>query len=208
VQRMSAGTGVTHSEWNHSTSEPVHFLQIWLVPEQRGIAPGYEQRHFAAAEKRGRLRLVASPDGRDGSVTLHADETNLAVDFGYRPATSPGTGTLGYWKTHPQAWPVDAITIGGVTYTKAQAIEIMDIPGRGDKTYDMFRQLVAAKLNVMIGNNSACIEAVINAADTWMTTFPLGSNVKSSSAAWVTGGPLHEQLDDYNNGRLCAPHRS
>ena len=141
------------------------------------------------------------------TVTLGAGATNLAVDFGYRPATSPGTGTLGYWKNHPQAWPVETITIGGVTYTKAQAISIMGIPGSGDKTYDMFRQLVAAKLNVMIGNNSACIEGVIAAADAWMATFPLGSNVRSSSAAWVTGGPLHEQLDNYNNGRLCAPHR-
>jgi hypothetical protein len=142
------------------------------------------------------------------TVTLDADETNLAVDFGYRPATSPGTGTLGYWKNHPQAWPVDAITIGGVIYTKAQAIEIMGTPGRGDKTYDMFKQLVAAKLNVMIGNNSSCIEGVIAAADVWMATFPLGSNVGGGSAAWATGGPLHEQLDDYNNGRLCAPHRN
>ncbi|MET0339675.1 MAG: pirin family protein [Polyangiales bacterium] len=73
VQRMSAGTGVTHSEYNASKSELVHFLQIWLIPAQRGIAPSYEQKTFAPADKQGRLRLVASPDGRDGSVTLHTD---------------------------------------------------------------------------------------------------------------------------------------
>jgi len=73
VQRMSAGTGVRHSEFNHSKSDGTHFLQIWLLPSERGIAPGYEQKHFDADSKRGRLRLVASPDGADGSVTVHAD---------------------------------------------------------------------------------------------------------------------------------------
>ena len=73
VQRMSAGTGVVHSEHNASKTEPVHFLQIWLVPSARGLPPGYEQRTFSAEEKAGRLRLVASPDGRDGSVTVHTD---------------------------------------------------------------------------------------------------------------------------------------
>ena len=75
VQRMSAGTGVAHSEYNHSKTEPVHFLQIWLIPAQRGIAPSYEQKRFTDEEKRGRLRVVASPDGRDGSVTIHTDAT-------------------------------------------------------------------------------------------------------------------------------------
>jgi redox-sensitive bicupin YhaK (pirin superfamily) len=73
VQRMSAGTGVRHSEANASKTEPVHFLQIWIVPDRRGHAPGYEQKAFPEAERRGRLRLVASRDGRDGSVTLHQD---------------------------------------------------------------------------------------------------------------------------------------
>jgi quercetin 2,3-dioxygenase len=71
VQRMSAGTGVLHSEFNHSKSEPVHFLQIWLLPEEQGLAPSYEQKTFADSEKRGRLRLVASHGGRDGSVLIH-----------------------------------------------------------------------------------------------------------------------------------------
>lgn len=73
VQRMSAGSGVRHSEFNHATDSVTHFLQIWIEPNQLGIAPGYEQKTFADAEKRGRLRLVASPDGADGSVLIHAD---------------------------------------------------------------------------------------------------------------------------------------
>lgn len=73
VQRMSAGSGVRHSEFNHATDSVTHFLQIWIEPNQLGIAPGYEQKTFPDAEKRGRLRLVASPDGADGSVLIHAD---------------------------------------------------------------------------------------------------------------------------------------
>ncbi len=73
VQRMSAGRGVMHSEFNHKADEVTHFLQIWIEPNVRGVAPGYEQKPFTNAEKRGKLRLVASPGGADGSVTLHAD---------------------------------------------------------------------------------------------------------------------------------------
>lgn len=73
VQRMSAGTGVRHSEFNHSTERPVHFLQIWIEPARTGIAPGYEEKHFDADAKRGRLRLIASPDGADESVRIHQD---------------------------------------------------------------------------------------------------------------------------------------
>ena len=73
VQRMSAGTGVTHSEFNPSDTQPVHLLQIWIHPEATRLAPGYEQKHFAAADKRGRLRLIASHDGEDGSVVIHQD---------------------------------------------------------------------------------------------------------------------------------------
>ncbi|WP_310568008.1 pirin family protein [Hydrogenophaga sp.] len=81
VQRMSAGTGVMHSEFNHAQGETTHFLQIWIEPSQRGVAPGYEQKTFAAADKRGQLRLVASPDGRQDSVSLHADAALYAGLF-------------------------------------------------------------------------------------------------------------------------------
>ena len=81
VQRMSAGTGVRHSEFNHSQAEPVHFLQVWIIPPTRGAAPVYEQRHFGVEDKRGRLRLIASPDGREGSVHLLEDARLYAGMF-------------------------------------------------------------------------------------------------------------------------------
>jgi redox-sensitive bicupin YhaK (pirin superfamily) len=79
VQRMSAGTGVVHSEYNQSKSEPVHFLQIWITPHERGVPPGYEQKLFPDADKRGKLCLVASPDGRDGSITIHQNALVFAA---------------------------------------------------------------------------------------------------------------------------------
>jgi redox-sensitive bicupin YhaK (pirin superfamily) len=73
VQRMSAGSGIRHSEFNASKTEPVHFLQIWIVPEKAGLEPGYEQKTFQPEEKRGKLRLIGARDGREGSVTIHQD---------------------------------------------------------------------------------------------------------------------------------------
>jgi redox-sensitive bicupin YhaK (pirin superfamily) len=81
VQRMSAGRGIQHSEFNHAPGAETHFLQIWIEPNVRGIDPGYEQIHVPDADKRGRLRLVASADGRDGSVRLHADASMYAGRF-------------------------------------------------------------------------------------------------------------------------------
>ena len=94
VQRMSAGRGVQHSEFNHSKDGVTHFLQIWIEPSVRGIAPGYEQKHFDAASKRGKLRLVASPDGADGSLTIHQDArlyvTLIDGSESVRHALAPG----------------------------------------------------------------------------------------------------------------------
>jgi len=90
VQRMSAGRGVMHSEFNHAQDQPTHFLQIWIEPRQRGIAPGYEQKHFEAADKRGRLRLIASEDGREGSVTMNADASLYAGLFDGEEAATLG----------------------------------------------------------------------------------------------------------------------
>jgi redox-sensitive bicupin YhaK (pirin superfamily) len=106
VQRMSAGKGVLHSEYNPSRAEGVHFLQIWIEPNVRGIPPSYEEKHFDAASKRGQLRLVASPDGRDGSVTIHqdarvyatlldgADRVALAIAPGRRAYVHVARGTV------------------------------------------------------------------------------------------------------------------
>jgi redox-sensitive bicupin YhaK (pirin superfamily) len=79
VQRMSAGSGVRHSEFNGSQTEQVHFLQIWIQPNVQGIAPSYEEKHFASSDKQGRLRLIASSDGREGSVTIHQDAAIFAA---------------------------------------------------------------------------------------------------------------------------------
>ena len=81
VQRMSAGTGVQHSENNPSATKPVHFLQIWIRPDRMGVQPGYEQKNFDDSEKRGRLRLVVSGDGAEGSVTVHQDARMYAGLF-------------------------------------------------------------------------------------------------------------------------------
>ncbi len=89
VQRMSAGTGVVHSEFNHAKGQQTHFLQIWILPNQKGVDPGYEQQTISDAGKRGRLRLVASPDGQDGSVSIHADARLYAGLF-----TGDETGSL------------------------------------------------------------------------------------------------------------------
>jgi len=94
VQRMSAGTGVTHSEFNPSKDAPVHFLQIWILPERAGLRPEYEQKRFPEAERRGRLRLIASRDGREGSVTIHQDASVYvaSLDAGQRVEHRPAAG--------------------------------------------------------------------------------------------------------------------
>jgi redox-sensitive bicupin YhaK (pirin superfamily) len=98
VQRMSAGSGVKHSEFNASTVDPVHFLQIWIVPNQRGLPPSYEEKHFSAADKRGRLRLVASPDGEAASVRIHQDARVYAGLFDDEESAivTLATGRQGY----------------------------------------------------------------------------------------------------------------
>jgi redox-sensitive bicupin YhaK (pirin superfamily) len=98
VQRMSAGRGVQHSEYNPSRAEATHFLQIWIEPNVKSIAPSYEQTHFAADAKRGRLHMIASPDGADGSVTIHQDaRVYAALLEGDATVTHPlGTGRRAY----------------------------------------------------------------------------------------------------------------
>lgn len=125
------------------------------------------------------------------------------------PPNNVGTGTQGYWKNHLSAWPLSSITVGGVTYTAANANNLLSRPPKGDQTWSMFRQLVAAMLNVAYGTNPTCIQSVIDAGNAWLTTYPLGSGVKASSAAWNDNGEdIHSTLDAYNNGQLCAPHRN
>ncbi len=98
AQVMSAGTGITHSEYNHSQTEPVHFLQIWILPDKQGLKPRYEQKAFPLEEKRGKLRLIAAKDGRDGAVTIHQD-VNL-----YTSVLEPGDVVNYHVQPHRYAW--------------------------------------------------------------------------------------------------------
>ncbi len=107
VQRMSAGTGIRHSEFNASKTLPAHFLQIWIIPEQTGMAPSYEQKRFSVADKRGRLRLIGSRDGRDGSVTIHQD-----VDL-YAAVLDDGEATTFELRPGRLGWV--QVAAGGVT---------------------------------------------------------------------------------------------
>jgi len=153
-------------------------------------------------------------DGLGNSVAtvtlVHPGDAVPGTDFGFHvPAvTQPGTGTPGFWKNHPEAWPVQSITIGGVTYTKAQAIAWLSSSVTKDKTITLFASLVSAKLNVLVGNDSSCVSSTIANADNWMAVSgPVGSGVAASSLAWKLGEPYHRLMDNYNNGMLCAPHR-
>ena len=126
VQRMSAGTGVTHSEFNASSTEPVHFLQIWILPERPGGKAGYEQKAFPEAERKGKLRLVASPDGRDGSVTIRQDVSLYAA--------LPVTGETLRHELGPgrHAWVHVArghVEIGGEQLEAGDAVAISDARG-------------------------------------------------------------------------------
>jgi len=157
---------------------------------------------------------VADGLGNSVATVTFGVSPDANTDFGFSKTvvTQPGTGTPGYWKNHPEAWPVPSITIGGVSYTKAQALAWLDVVGK-DKTTTMFSSLLSARLNVLVGNDSSCVASTIAAADLWMTAPPIGygpvgSGVQASSLAWKLGEPLHRLMDNYNNGMLCAPHRN
>lgn len=137
-----------------------------------------------------------------GSKTIPITNT-LGSGSGYGYGYGCAPHSPGYWKNHPESWPVAGITIGGTYYTKAQAISLMNTPTRGDKTYTMFEQLVAAKLNILMGCDPSCIDEVITDADAWMRIHPVGSGVKANSPAWTEGEPLKDMLEDYNQGYLC-----
>jgi len=121
------------------------------------------------------------------------------------PPPTTGTSTASYWQSHPAEWPVDSIDAGGVTYTKEQAIARMDLPVRKDKTKSVFPELVAAKLNILMGNTGDCINASIAAADAWLVLHPLGSGVKANTSTWKQISGAYGKLESYNAGLLCAP---
>ena len=135
VQRMSAGSGVRHSEYNHDKAGTTHFLQIWIEPNVKGIAPSYEQRHFDAASKRGRLRLIASPDGGEGSVSIHQDARVYAalLDGAERAVHRLAPGRRAYVHVARGRLSVNGQTLGaGDALKLADAQEI--VLERGDKS--------------------------------------------------------------------------
>lgn len=131
----------------------------------------------------------------------------LIVGIGVMPAMATECApqgeclSPGFWKNHPDAWPVDSITIGGTTYTKAQAIEWMNMSVSGDKSLTLFKALVAAKLNVLNGCPPCSVTCgAIAAADEWLADNPLGSGVLARSCPWQSGGEcLYLTLDCFNN---------
>jgi quercetin 2,3-dioxygenase len=143
VQRMSAGSGVRHSEFNGSKTEPVHFLQIWIQPSEKGIAPSYEEKHFTVEEKQGKLRLIASGDGREGSVLIHQDAALYAaiLNGGDQLEHALQAGRLGYvhvirGRVEVNGVPLqggDALKIGAedkLRFANAEAAELLlfDLP--------------------------------------------------------------------------------
>ncbi len=151
---------------------------------------------------------IGTSNGAGLSVANNVPLGSEADNFGFvpNPVAQPGTGTPGYWKNHPEAWPVTSITVGGVTYSEAQAISWLNKTGK-DKTVTMFQSLVSAMLSVRAGNDGSCINAAIAQGNAWLAANPLGSNVAGGSAAWSAGNPIQSTLDAYDNGLLCAPHR-
>jgi hypothetical protein len=124
VQRMSAGSGVTHSEFNPSGDEGVHFLQIWIQPQQRNIAPGYEERNYPAAEKRGRLRLIASPDRAEGSVLIHQDARVYAGLFDGAESATLSIGRGRYLYAHLAR---GKLSLNGILLSAGDALKATDI---------------------------------------------------------------------------------
>jgi len=125
VQRMSAGTGIRHSEYNASSTEPVHLLQIWIEPDQRGLPPSYEQKQFPLTDREGRLRLLASPDGREGSITIHQ-----AADL-YGAIVQSGDSLSHSLKNDRQAWiqvAQGSLVVNGQSLQAGDGLAITDTP--------------------------------------------------------------------------------
>ena len=147
-------------------------------------------------------------------VTGSGGVDNVVVCKEVDVPSGEGTRTPGYWKNDKKDWPVDEVTIGGVVYSREQADDLMEAPTAGDKTYNMFEQLVATTLNLANGTDGSCIEDVVDEANAWMTAHPVGSGVTAGSSAWknpegantLSASAIHSTLDQYNNGLLCAPH--
>jgi len=182
----SSGTPI-----NYAISVPVDNVRIELyyhpMPDQVPLAE--QCRDFV---------LCGEVIPADSKATVNVD---MLCDF-----SVPPTGCVrspGYWKNHPDNWPVDEITIGGHTIPKRMAIQLMRLPERGDKARNVFRHLIAAKLNVLAGADDSCIAESIEAADAWLARHPV--RIKASSLPWRRIAGVIARLGAYNDGELCAP---
>ena len=115
-----------------------------------------------------------------------------------------GCGSWGYWQSHPNQWPCQSITCGGITYSKQQCINLMG-SNSNDCSLTVFQELVAAKLNSLAGNQSGCVTNTISQADSWMAQYPAGCGLSSGSSAWNQGNPYAQTLNSYNGGNMCSP---
>jgi hypothetical protein len=158
------------------------------------------------------------PNGELGAI-LALENSTYSGDFSFpwtsgivkgsigptpEPPSGVGTGTIGYWKTHPEAWPVNQLELGGVVYSGQVLISILKAAVKGDKSLSMAKQLIATKLNLEAVTEGSCITDVVDAADDWLANH---GGVGSGQRQWDGGDLLHDDLDAYNNGLLCAPHR-
>lgn len=142
--------------------------------------------------------FVPEPDATTGEIVCEA------VTLTPPDVVAPGTGTIGYWKNHPSDWPAncDLTLPGSATDPNVFAMKILESSVRGDKTVSLAKQLIAAKLNVCAGNDSSCIDQTIIDATAWLQMYPVFSKQRS----WLGAEDLHETLEDYNEGEMCAPH--
>jgi hypothetical protein len=168
-----------------------------------------------AADVRIELYYATAPDqtlDQQCRAFIHCGEVlnnngTAVANFNMACAIAVGVSSPEFWKTHPDEWPVASLTIGGVLLTKQQIISILSVPDRSDKSRTLFRQVVAAKLNELVGNEDSCIADAIIAADAWLARNRVGSGVKSTSAVWKAINTVSTLLEAYNTGLLCAPAR-
>ena len=137
------------------------------------------------------------------STASFSDTERITSTFIMGAGSDVCTHRQGFWRHHPGEWPVETITIGGIHYTKAKAIRVMNTHCASDKTYDLFRELAATKLNLFCGCDPDCIQKTVERADHWLVLHPVGSDVHANSHAWKIAKQWWKHLEQYNKGLLC-----
>lgn len=200
---------VLYNYWHQTLVSPAEFAKSLILAN---AAIAFADAHSGSNVELPKSSWVLKAPPQMYAGTLYRQQLMLLETICPPPPTNPGTGTPGYWKNHPDAWPVLEITLGtpgcSETFTKAVAIPKFNEAGGSDKRWTLFRALVCAKLNLLIGNDPSCISETIAAADAWWCKYGIGTTRRpANSQAWREGEPLYSLLDKYNNGLLCAPHR-